>query len=62
MEPVSTTTVWTPMRDGIRLHGTLFLPRDVAEPLPVVMMRNPYNWMAGPAFWDGFCADLAQHG
>ena len=62
MEPVSTTTVWTPMRDGIRLHGSLFLPRDVAGPLPVVMMRNPYNGMAGPAFWDGFCADLAQHG
>jgi putative CocE/NonD family hydrolase len=62
MEDVSTSTIWTPMRDGVQLHGTLFLPRDMQEPLPVVMMRNPYNGAAGPAFWDGLCADLARRG
>jgi uncharacterized protein len=50
------------MRDGVRLHGTLFLPPCAEEPLPVVMMRNPYNGAAGPAFWDGLCVDLARHG
>ncbi|HSV48220.1 MAG TPA: CocE/NonD family hydrolase [Ramlibacter sp.] len=59
---VSTATISTPMRDGVRLHGTLFLPRGAEEPLPVVMMRNPYNGAAGPAFWDSLCAALAGHG
>lgn len=60
---VSTTTIWTPMRDGVRLHGTLFLPHDAVEPLPVVMMRNPYNGAAGvQPIWNVLCTDLARHG
>ncbi len=50
------------MRDGIRLHASVFLPARATQPLPVVMMRNPYNGAAGPPIWDGLCADLAGHG
>lgn len=51
------------MRDGVQLHGTLFHPGDAEKPLPVVMMRNPYNGAAGgPPIWDGLCADLARRG
>lgn len=51
------------MRDGIQLHGTLFLPHDAVAPLPVVMMRNPYNGAAGGLpIWNLLCADLARHG
>jgi len=63
LDDISTATAWTPLRDGIRLHCTLFRPRDAQAPLPVVMMRNPYNGAAGgPPIWDGLCADLARHG
>jgi putative CocE/NonD family hydrolase len=63
MNDISTSTLWTPLRDGIRLHCTLFRPHDAHGPLPVVMMRNPYNGAAGgPPIWDGLCADLARHG
>ncbi len=51
------------MRDGVRLHGSLFLPRDAEQSLPVVMMRNPYNGAAGgPPIWDDLCAALARRG
>lgn len=63
MDDISTATLWTPLRDGTRLHCTLFRPRDAQGPLPVVMMRNPYNGAAGgPPIWAGLCADLARHG
>src|SRR6266576_6861876 len=37
-----------PMRDGVKLHTTIFVPRGVAGPLPFVFMRTPYG-IAGAA-------------
>jgi hypothetical protein len=31
-----------PVRDGIKLNGTLYKPADVQEPLPVIFTFTPY--------------------
>jgi predicted acyl esterase len=40
--------VMVPMRDGVRLATDLYRPKDVAGPLPTVLMRTPYNKAANP--------------
>ena len=35
--------VMIPMRDGIRLHTEIYLPRAGAGPLPILMERTPYG-------------------
>jgi putative CocE/NonD family hydrolase len=32
-----------PMRDGVRLYTLIFSPKDTAIPLPVILLRTPYN-------------------
>ena len=32
-----------PMRDGVRLHTKIFVPREPREPLPFIMLRTPYG-------------------
>ncbi len=32
-----------PMRDGVRLYTSVYRPREVAEPLPVLLVRTPYG-------------------
>ena len=31
-----------PMRDGVKLHGNLYRPRDTKEKLPVILFMTPY--------------------
>ena len=31
-----------PVRDGIRLNGTLYMPKEIQEPLPVIFTFTPY--------------------
>src|ERR1044072_8032749 len=39
-----------PMRDGVRLHTTIFAPRRAPGPLPIIFTRTPYGIAhAGPA-------------
>jgi putative CocE/NonD family hydrolase len=40
--------VMIPMRDGIRLHTMIFLPKQPAGSLPIIMSRTPYG-IAGSA-------------
>jgi putative CocE/NonD family hydrolase len=35
--------VMIPMRDGVRLSTTIYLPRDSAQPAPILMRRTPYS-------------------
>ncbi len=35
--------VMIPMRDGVKLHTVLFLPRKPAGPLPIMFNRTPYG-------------------
>lgn len=42
-----------PMRDGIHLHTDVFAPENIAGPLPIILVRTPYNsdeWGIGPNF------------
>ncbi len=32
-----------PMRDGVALYTQVYLPRDQAEPLPILLVRTPYS-------------------
>jgi uncharacterized protein len=47
------TQVMIPMRDGIQLNTHIFVPKDVAGPLPILLERTPYqapsntNWAQG---------------
>jgi predicted acyl esterase len=41
----ATDMIWawkTPMRDGIRLNGTVFKPSGQKDPLPVIFTLTPY--------------------
>ncbi len=37
------TEVDIPMRDGIKLHTTIYSPKDQSEAYPIIMMRTPYS-------------------
>jgi uncharacterized protein len=37
-----------PMRDGVKLYTEIYTPREVKEPLPILMNRTPYGISAGP--------------
>ncbi len=40
--PEITWGVMIPMRDGVKLHGNLYRPRDTREKLPVIVAMTPY--------------------
>jgi putative CocE/NonD family hydrolase len=35
--------VMIPMRDGVKLHTEIYTPKNVGEPLPILMNRTPYG-------------------
>jgi putative CocE/NonD family hydrolase len=35
--------VMIPMRDGVRLHTEIYIPRNNSEPLPFILNRTPYG-------------------
>src|SRR5574341_912477 len=35
--------VMVPMRDGVKLHTLVFVPKQMTEPLPILMTRTPYG-------------------
>jgi putative CocE/NonD family hydrolase len=37
------TEVMIPARDGIKLHTEIYLPKDAAAPLPILLERTPYG-------------------
>jgi len=37
------TEVMIPARDGVKLHTTIFTPREVRGPLPIIFTRTPYG-------------------
>ncbi len=42
--PIFTRTdAMIPMRDGVKLHTVIFVPRDAREPLPILIERTPYG-------------------
>src|SRR6516164_8218278 len=32
-----------PMRDGVKLFTSVYVPKDAAQPMPIMMQRTPYS-------------------
>jgi len=47
VDPFDVREEMIPMRDGVRLHTKIFVPREPREPLPFIMLRTPYG-IEGP--------------
>ena len=37
------TDAMIPMRDGVKLHTEIYVPKDAKEPLPFLLTRSPYG-------------------
>ncbi len=40
---VKTIDTMVPMRDGVRMHTSVYLPQGVTKPLAIVLLRTPYG-------------------
>jgi len=56
------TEVMIPMRDGVKLHTTIFVPRSHAAALPFIFVRTPYGIAAAPQALASSYAELAEEG
>jgi putative CocE/NonD family hydrolase len=54
--------VMIPMRDGIKLHTLILLPKERAEPLPILMSRTPYGIPPATGRLPGSYKELAADG
>lgn len=54
-------SVMIPMRDGIKLHTVIFVPKESQEPLPFLLSRTPYG-VADAAFPERSQPELAKEG
>jgi putative CocE/NonD family hydrolase len=51
-----------PMRDGVRLHTSIFVPKQQAGPLPLLLTRTPYGIAGAAGTFSGSYSELAQEG
>src|SRR5262249_47148886 len=56
---VSLKDVMIPMRDGIKLHTEIFVPKGHTEAMPFIISRSPYGLLFGDA--KGFPNDLLSY-
>jgi putative CocE/NonD family hydrolase len=57
------TAEMIPMRDGVKLYTTVYVPNEPKGPLPFVMMRTPYGAESrGPKALKEYFKDLADEG
>ena len=56
------TDVMVPMRDGVKLHTKIFVPKDQAEPLPFIMKRTPYGVDGAASSFVTYMEALADEG
>jgi putative CocE/NonD family hydrolase len=54
--------VMIPMRDGVKLHTTIFVPKSHAAALPIIFVRTPYGISAAPQALASSYAELAEEG
>ena len=55
--------VMIPMRDGIKLHAVIFIPKNQKEPLPFLLARTPYGVNGYPSpEKNGYVKDMAEEG
>ncbi len=51
-----------PMRDGVRLHTTVFVPKEHRGALPVILTRTPYGIANADRNFAGYYRTLAEDG
>src|SRR5437764_2787663 len=57
------TAEMIPMRDGVKLYSTVYVPKEQKGALPFVIMRTPYGIEArGPKALKEYFKDLADEG
>ncbi|MGE0102761.1 MAG: CocE/NonD family hydrolase [Blastocatellales bacterium] len=62
-QPFEKQNVMIPMRDGVRLNTNIFIPKDKAGPLPIILERTPYQAAENPrSFAEGKFRALAAEG
>jgi len=54
--------VMIPMRDGVKLHTTIYTPKDQAAPLPLIMKRTPYGIEGSAGNFVSYMKALAEEG
>ncbi|MBX6333247.1 MAG: CocE/NonD family hydrolase, partial [Gemmatimonadaceae bacterium] len=54
--------VMIPMRDGVKLHTTIFVPRGAHEALPFILTRTPYGIAHAAGNLSGYYRALAADG
>jgi hypothetical protein len=54
--------VMIPMRDGIKLHTLIFIPKKLSGPLPIIMNRTPYGIAGSAGRLQGSYKELADDG
>src|SRR6202035_4431063 len=43
LETLDKKEVMIPVRDGVKLHTEFYVPKNVTEPLPILLERTPYG-------------------
>jgi putative CocE/NonD family hydrolase len=62
-EPLVKIEAMVVMRDGVRLHTSIYAPKDHREPLPFIFLRTPYGIDLAPSRdFRGYLKDLAAEG
>ncbi|MDB4876745.1 MAG: hydrolase CocE/NonD family protein [Gemmatimonadetes bacterium] len=56
------TEAMVSMRDGVKLHTNIFVPKGFAGNLPIVMVRTPYGIEGGERSFAGAYAEMARDG
>jgi putative CocE/NonD family hydrolase len=51
-----------PMRDGVKLHTNVFVPRGFAANLPIIMARTPYGIEGAERTFNSSYSELARDG
>ncbi len=54
--------VMVPMRDGVRLHTTIFTPKGASADLPIIFARTPYGIAGASRAFGSSYAELAADG
>ena len=58
----SVTDTMIPMRDGVRLHTKIFMPRGQSEALPFIFKRTPYGIEGSAGNFGSYMKELAAEG
>ena len=56
------TETWIVARDAIRLFTEIYSPKDRSDPLPMILLRTPYNVTNSARRLDGYLRELADEG